>query len=323
MTPIAAILPAWVPPARIIETEWGADTDRFRPDVPPAALDFPCGALDARSAAGTARASGLPARPDTPGTTGTLDPSDVPDAQAAPERRIVIIFVGAFRTWHGVHHLLRAMDQLRERGRDAFHAVLIGDGPERPRAEAEVRARGLANVTLLGPRPHDQIPAYLAAADIGVAPFDLSAHAPLALTFYWSPLKVFEYMAAGLPVVAPDIPRLRAVIRPDEDGLLYHAARPEALADALERLTVPRDAPRWARRRAPRRCSASVGPCIANGSTRRSSSSSAATSSLAWPRPGPGNSSSAWFATPARHGSTRGTCGTFVDLMLVSRCTSC
>jgi glycosyltransferase involved in cell wall biosynthesis len=229
VTPTAAILPAWVPPARIIETEWGADTDRFRPDVPPVALDIP----DARGARDTARASGTSRRLDAP---GTLDPSGGSDARGA---RIVVIFVGAFRTWHGVHHLLRAMEQLRERGRDAFHAVLIGDGPERPRAEAEVRARGLANVTLLGPRPHDQIPGDLAAADIGVAPFDLSAHAPLALTFYWSPLKVFEYMAAGLPVVAPDIPRLRAVIRPDEDGLLYDAARPEALADALERLTDP------------------------------------------------------------------------------------
>ena len=47
------------------------------------------------------------------------------------------------------------------------------------------------------------MPACLAAADIGVAPFDVAAHAPLALGFYWSPLKIFEYMAAGLPVVAP------------------------------------------------------------------------------------------------------------------------
>jgi glycosyltransferase involved in cell wall biosynthesis len=138
-----------------------------------------------------------------------------------------------------VDHLVRAMEQLRARGRRAFQAVLIGDGPERPRAEARIRAAGLDNVTLLGARPHDEIPGYLAAADIGVAPFDVSAHAPLALTFYWSPLKVFEYMAAGLPVVAPDIPRLRAVIRPDTDGLLYDAARPEALADALECLTDP------------------------------------------------------------------------------------
>jgi glycosyltransferase involved in cell wall biosynthesis len=196
VTPTRAILPEWVPAARVLETEWGADTDRFRPDLP----------------AAHARAHG---------------------------DRVTIIFVGAFRTWHGVHHLLRAMEQLSARGRGTFQAVLIGDGPERPRAAERIRASGLETVTLLGPKPHDEIPGYLAAADIGIAPFDIDAHAPLALTFYWSPLKVFEYMAAGLPVVAPDIPRLRAIVRPDIDGLLYDAARPEALADALEALADP------------------------------------------------------------------------------------
>ena len=41
-----------------------------------------------------------------------------------------------------------------------------------------------------------------AAADVGVAPFDVGAHSPLALGFYWSPLKIFEYMAAGRAIVA-------------------------------------------------------------------------------------------------------------------------
>ena len=88
-----------------------------------------------------------------------------------------------------------------------IHAVLIGDGPEREPAEAEARAAGLdASITFTGALPHDVLPACLAAADIGVAPFDTAAHAPLSLAFYWSPLKVFEYMAAGLPVVAPISP---------------------------------------------------------------------------------------------------------------------
>jgi alpha-maltose-1-phosphate synthase len=200
VTPTRAILPEWVPAARVIETEWGADTDRFRPDVPPAALDLP---------------------------------------HAPADGRIIIIFVGAFRTWHGVHRLLDAMEHLRGRGEDRFHAVFIGDGPEWPRAEERRRARGLDHVTLLGARPHDEIPGYLTAANIGIAPFDVEAHAPLALTFYWSPLKVFEYMAAGLPVIAPDLPRLRTVIRPGEDGLLYDATRPEALAEALVSLADP------------------------------------------------------------------------------------
>ena len=59
-----------------------------------------------------------------------------------------------------------------------------------------------------GPCRTSAMPAALAAADIGVAPFDPARHAALSLAFYWSPLKVFEYMASGLPVVAPHIDRL-------------------------------------------------------------------------------------------------------------------
>jgi len=77
------------------------------------------------------------------------------------------------------------------------------------------------------------MPACLAAADIGVAPFDVTAHPPLQLAFYWSPLKVFEYMAAGLPVVAPAIPRLARILGPGHERFLYDAQSPHALADAL------------------------------------------------------------------------------------------
>jgi glycosyltransferase involved in cell wall biosynthesis len=82
------------------------------------------------------------------------------------------------------------------------------------------------------------MPACLAAADIGVAPFDLAAHGPLALGFYWSPLKIFEYMAAGLPVVAPAADRIPQLVEGGVEGILYQPGAPvTGLADALERLT--------------------------------------------------------------------------------------
>ena len=102
--------------------------------------------------------------------------------------------------------------------------MFIGDGPELP-ARAATPPQGLDGVVFTGAVPHEQMPACLAAADIGVAPFDLGAHAPLSLGFYWSPLKIFEYMAAGLPVVAPACrPHLRSSSADEREGLLYDPA---------------------------------------------------------------------------------------------------
>ena len=151
--------------------------------------------------------------------------------------RTLAVFAGAFRRWHGAAHLVRAMDLLERRGRTDIAAILIGDGPERPGVEA--MATHVKGIRCVGAIPHDRMPAALAAADIGVAPFDVSAHRPLSLGFYWSPLKIFEYMAAGLPVVAPAIDRLPRLVGHDREGILYDPGSPESLAAALERLSDP------------------------------------------------------------------------------------
>jgi glycosyltransferase involved in cell wall biosynthesis len=189
VTPSAAILPEWVDRRRVLEIEWGADVDHFRPDV----------------------TGPLPFERDT--------------------NRILCVFAGAFRSWHGVVHLSAALARLASAGDTRFGAVLIGDGPER--AAAERAARHAPGVVFTGAIPHARLPACLAAADIGVAPFEPVKHAPLRLGFYWSPLKVFEYMAAGLPVVAPALPRLGKLVEHGREGLLYDPVEPRALDRAL------------------------------------------------------------------------------------------
>jgi glycosyltransferase involved in cell wall biosynthesis len=195
VTPSAAILPDWVDPRRVLEIEWGADVDRFRPDA-----------------------------------TGPL-----PFERGAD--RILCVFAGAFRSWHGVVHLSAALARLSAAGDMRFGAVLIGDGPER--AAAERAARQAPGVTFTGAIAHERLPACLAAADIGVAPFDPVKHAPLQLGFYWSPLKIFEYMAAGLPVVAPALPRIGKLVEHGREGLLYDPADPRALDRTLVALADP------------------------------------------------------------------------------------
>lgn len=162
-----------------------------------------------------------------PGATGRV-PFTRRDGQ------VVAVFSGAFRAWHGAIHLVDAIRRLRARGRLDITAVFIGDGPELPRVREA--AAGLDGITLIGAVPHADVPAILAAADIGVAPFDVAAHPSLGHEFHWSPLKIFEYMSSGLPVVAPRIERLANIVSDGKEGVLYDAANPDALANALEQL---------------------------------------------------------------------------------------
>ena len=145
------------------------------------------------------------------------------------------VFAGAFRSWHGAIHLVRAMAALEQRGRSDIGAVLIGDGPERPRSRRLRKAS--AESSCIGAIPHEAMPAALAAADIGVAPFDIAAHRPLSLGFFWSPLKIFEYMAAGLPVVAPAVDRIPQLSLTSARVSSTSRRASRRLAAALERLS--------------------------------------------------------------------------------------
>jgi glycosyltransferase involved in cell wall biosynthesis len=150
----------------------------------------------------------------------------------------VAIFAGAFRAWHGAVTFVEALAALEARGR-GWQGVLIGDGPEMERVRARARQLAVHHLTIAGALPHTDMPAALAAADVGVAPFDVDRHAPLREQFFWSPLKVFEYLASGLPVVAPDLPRLRLLLGAGEAGVLYDSSAPAGLADALDSLADP------------------------------------------------------------------------------------
>ena len=112
--------------------------------------------------------------------------------------------------------------------------------PHTPSQVTAGRLRRLRRGELAGARwwLNRRGPVTTSAVAYARAPFDLSAHKPLALGFYWSPLKIFEYMAAGLPIVAPAADRIPKLVEGGVEGLLYQPASPvTGLADALERLT--------------------------------------------------------------------------------------
>jgi glycosyltransferase involved in cell wall biosynthesis len=207
VTPLSTTVPPEVARNKIAELPWGANIERFDP------------AIRVRDA------GRLALRRDELGL----------------ERGVpVAAFLGSFRAWHGVGHFAEAARTALSRGVDvAFLA--IGGGPELEPLKSNVASWGLprGRFVFAGAQPHERVPELLALADIGVAPFDLDAHVPLkTFGFYWSPLKVFEYMAMGMPVVTIDITPLNEIVRHEREGLLYAPGDTAALADAVGRLAA-------------------------------------------------------------------------------------
>jgi glycosyltransferase involved in cell wall biosynthesis len=149
--------------------------------------------------------------------------------------RFTIGFVGTFRPWHGVELLLAAFEDLH-RMDPSTHLLLVGEGPLRPRFEAQIRNAGLQGaVTFAGRIAHQEVPQYLAAMDVTVAPY------PALDEFYYSPIKLFEYMGAGRPVVASRVGQVAEILTDGETGLLFEPGDRAALVRCIERLR--KDAP--------------------------------------------------------------------------------
>jgi glycosyltransferase involved in cell wall biosynthesis len=136
-------------------------------------------------------------------------------------------FVGTLKPWHGLPTLVKAFEILHMR--DAGTRLLVvGDGPHRENLERELDSRGLLSaVHFSGAVDHAQVPGFLASMDVAVAPYSGEQ------SFYFSPLKVYEYMAAGLLVVASKIGQLDGLIVDGFNGLLYPPDDSSALADSL------------------------------------------------------------------------------------------
>jgi glycosyltransferase involved in cell wall biosynthesis len=149
----------------------------------------------------------------------------------------VLGFVGALRPWHGVEVLPELLARLTPRY-PGLRLVIVGDGPRRTALEGELRERGLARqVVFTGSLPHEEVAGVVRQFDIALAPYPKPEHA-----FYFSPLKLFEYMGCGVAVVAAGLGQIAEVVRDGETGLLYRpdecggASSPDALAAACDRL---------------------------------------------------------------------------------------
>lgn len=151
-------------------------------------------------------------------------------AQLQLEDKRVIGFVGSLKPWHGTETLLEAFHALHATAANA-HLLIVGDGPGRTQLENYAQTHKLNGaVTFTGNVPYDDIPRYIAAMDIAVAPYIPSEN------FYYSPIKIFEYMAMGKPVVGGRIGQVEEVITDGETGVLFEPGNIAALHAALAQL---------------------------------------------------------------------------------------
>ncbi|QHM71995.1 glycosyltransferase family 4 protein [Mixta intestinalis] len=159
-----------------------------------------------------------------------VNPQRFSEAVRQPNHLPVIGFLGTLKPWHGLQTLIDAFALLHQRGRRVQLSV-VGDGPEYPAIQQRLTQFGLLDYARFsGAVSPAAVPALLAAMDIGVAPY------PQLEGFYFSPLKIYEYMAAGLPVITTRTGHLAEIVSEGQTGLLVDPDNPVALCAALERL---------------------------------------------------------------------------------------
>jgi phosphatidyl-myo-inositol alpha-mannosyltransferase len=142
-----------------------------------------------------------------------------------------ILFVGRHDPRKGLPELVRACARLAEE-RLPFRLVVVGDGALRRRVERMAMGALGDHVRFEGRVEHVDLPRYYASADVFCSPARGGESFGMVLV---------EAMAAGVPVVASDLPGYRTVLTDGAEGITVPPRNPEALAGALRRLLLDRD----------------------------------------------------------------------------------
>ncbi len=154
-----------------------------------------------------------------------FSPSPLP---ARDGRVPVLLYIGTLADWQGLDIVIKALPKILEQ--QAVRLQIVGRGRSRQRKilAKQIRKLGIEDHVIVQPAvPHHEIPALIARADICVAPLGLNDR---NVTQGACPIKVLEYMAAGRPLLASNMPIVRELVREDMDALLFSPSDPDDLA---------------------------------------------------------------------------------------------
>lgn len=154
--------------------------------------------------------------------------------------RMRIVFAGSFQTWQGLEVLIEAMRVIADE-RDDTDLLLVGDGPLRASIEAQIQAAGLSErCRITGFVTDERASDFIGSSDICVAPYSLDAAADnvaqrdaFDAQMRGSPLKIYCYLASGLPTVASHFHEAGAYLAREGVGLAVPPGAARPLATAL------------------------------------------------------------------------------------------
>jgi glycosyltransferase involved in cell wall biosynthesis len=143
--------------------------------------------------------------------------------------QFLVVYAGAHGMSNDLTIILQTAAQLQDR--KDIHFVLIGDGKEKSALIAQAETLRLNNLTFIPPAPKVQMAEILSTADAGVAILK-----PIELYKTTYPNKVFDYMAAGCPVILAIDGVIRQVVEEAQAGIFVPPGQPEPMAEAIRSL---------------------------------------------------------------------------------------
>jgi glycosyltransferase involved in cell wall biosynthesis len=163
-------------------------------------------------------------------TPNGVDLNDFPckSYRARVGEAVTIGFIGFVREWHGLDSVIAGL--ARSQGEPPIRLIIVGDGPALSALERQATQLGVSHlIEFSGIQPRARVRELIERFDIALQPRAVS---------YASPLKIFEYMACGRAIVAPNQPNIREILDDGDTAILFDPEDPEALWHAIRALAA-------------------------------------------------------------------------------------